>query len=549
MTTSTKADEATQHVDAVVIGAGFCGLYAVKRLVELGLTLRAFDAGKDVGGVWNWNRYPGAQTDSPHHTYRFTFAEDLLEEWDYSHYNPGQPEVLAYLRHVADRYDLRRHYTLSTRVESAVFDEAKGVWTFTTDAGERVTATYFVTGMGLVSAPVRLSYPGMDTFRGEILHTTSWPQDHDPDLAGKRIALIGTGSSGIQIMPHLAAVGSELTVYQRTPNYVVPTANRPTTDEDRQEIRERYDDVRRRVRNHPSAFPFEESVGRTVLATPPEEREEIFERYWKRGGFSFLYEAFDDVASDPEANAIACEFLARKIAEIVKDPETAATLTPNYPYGAKRPPTGDGYYEAFNLPHVSLVDLRKTPILEVTPTGIVTDAGEREVDVIVFATGFDALTGAFTAMDIRGRGGVSISDVWADGPQTYLGVGVAGFPNMFMIAGPQSPFSNLPPGAEMEGDWVVGAIAHMREAGVAYMEPDVDAQKGWVQHVNEIGQSPILAAASDANSWFTGANIEGKAKAFGVYFGGAKMYGDKLDEEAAAGYPGFRQYSDLMEIA
>jgi cyclohexanone monooxygenase len=498
--------------------------------------------------VWNWNRYPGAQTDSPHHTYRFTFAKDLLEEWDYSHYNPGQPEVLGYLRHVADRYDLRRHYTLSTRVESAVFDEVKGVWTFTTDAGERVTATYFVTGMGLVSAPVRLSYPGMESFRGEILHTTSWPQDHDPDLAGKRIALIGTGSSGIQIMPHLAAAGSELTVYQRTPNYVVPTANRPITEEDREEIRERYDDVRRRVRNHPSAFPFEESVGRTVLATPPEEREEIFERYWKRGGFSFLYEAFDDVASDPEANAVACDFLARKIAEIVKDPETAATLTPNYPYGAKRPPTGDGYYEAFNLPHVSLVDLRKTPILEVTPTSIVTEAGEREIDVIVFATGFDALTGAFTAMDIRGRGGISISEAWADGPQTYLGVGVAGFPNMFMIAGPQSPFSNLPPGAEMEGDWVVGAIAHMREAGVAYMEPDIDAQKGWVQHVNEIGESPILAAASDANSWFTGANIEGKPKAIGVYFGGAKMYGDKLDEEAAAGYPGFREYSDLSEV-
>ena len=530
-------------LDAVVIGAGFCGLYMTKRLTELGLRLRSFDAGADVGGVWNWNRYPGARTDSPHHTYRFTFAEDLLAEWEYSEKFPPQPEVLGYLHHVADVHDLRRHYTFDTRVEALVFDERTGLWEVTTDSGETVRATYVVTAVGLVSEPIRPDYPGTDTFLGDILYTTSWPQD-TPDLAGKRVAVVGTGSSGIQLLPQVAKVASAVTVYQRTPNYVVPTGNREVSDSDREEMRERYADVARRVRQHPAAFPFEQQTGRTALTTPTEERERVFEEMWQRGGFSFLYETFDDLVVDEEANELACDFIRRKIAEIVDDPATAKALTPTYVYGAKRPPTGDGYYQAFNLPHVSLVDLRETPISAITPAGIQTTDGEQEFDVIVFATGFDASTGAFTRMDIRGRNGRSLAEHWAAGPSTYLGLTIAGYPNLFMVAGPQSPFANLPPGAEQEGGWIADLITHARTSDIRFVEPLEDAEQAWNAHVTEVAQQSIMIHGEKVNSWFTGANIEGKARAFNVYFGGANAYGDRLEAEAEQGYPSFAVYSD-----
>jgi cation diffusion facilitator CzcD-associated flavoprotein CzcO len=537
------------RVGAVVIGAGFCGLYMTKRLSEMGLSLRAFDAADDVGGVWNWNRYPGAQTDSPHHTYRFTFAEDLLAEWEYSMKFPPQEEVLGYLRHIADIYDLRRHYTFGVRVESAVFDEATGQWAVTTDAGETVHATYLVTGVGLVSEPVRPQFTGLDSFEGQTLYTSQWPKI-DPDLEGKRIALIGTGSSGIQIMPQLAKVAKQLTVFQRTPNYVVPTGNRPVNDEDRAEIRERYEDVRRRVRNHPAGFPFEQSSGRLAVKTPPEERERIFEQMWQRGGFSFLYESFDDLSVDPEANEMACDFIRRKIASIVKDPATAEDLMPDYFYGAKRPPTGDNYYESFNLPHVSLVNLRKTPIDRVTPHGIKTSNAEYEFDAIVFATGFDASTGAFTRMNIRGRGGRALNEHWKDGPRTYLGVGIHGFPNLFMVAGPQSPFSNLPPGAEHAGSWIADCIEYMRANSIRFMEPSEQAEKDWCKEVDDVAQQALAVSQGEkVNSWFTGANIEGKPRAYNIYFGGHNVYGDKLDAEAQAQYPGFSRADDPAELA
>jgi cation diffusion facilitator CzcD-associated flavoprotein CzcO len=531
------------HLDAVVIGAGF---YMTKRLSDAGMRIRSFDAGSDVGGVWNWNRYPGARTDSPHHTYRFTFADDLLAEWEYSERYPPQPEVLGYLRHVAELYDLRRHYTFGTRVEAAVLDERSGLWEVTTDGGETVRATYVVTGVGLVSEPIRPDHPGADTFRGDVLHTSSWPHEQ-PDLAGKRVAVIGTGSSGIQLLPRVAEVASAVTVFQRTPNYVVPTGNRPVDDDDREEMRERYTDVARRIRNHPAGFPFEQRTGRSATVTPPAEREEIFRRMWERGGFSFLYETFDDLVVDENANALACDFVRRRIAEIVQDPATAATLTPDYVYGAKRPPTGDGYYQAFNLPHVSLVDLRATPIEEITPAGIRTTGSEHEFDVIVYATGFDASTGAFSRMDVRGRGGRSLADHWAEGPSTYLGLTIAGFPNLFMVAGPQSPFANLPPGAEQEGGWIADLIAHMRANGTRFVEPLPETERAWNRHVREVAEGSLIVHGEKVNSWFTGANIDGKARAFNVYFGGAHVYGDKLEAEAEAGYPGLAGYSDPAE--
>jgi cation diffusion facilitator CzcD-associated flavoprotein CzcO len=541
------ATEPSTHFDALVIGAGFSGLFATWRLKQLGLRVQSFDAGDDVGGVWNWNRYPGAQTDSPQHTYRFTFDDDLREYEAYSRKFPPQPEVLAYLQHVASRFDLRRSYLFNTSITTAVFDEETGLWNLTTDGGQVFTARYFITGAGLVSDPIKPNYKGLDAFAGQIYYTTQWPHE-DVELAGKRIALIGTGSSGIQITPALAAAASELTVYQRTPNYVVPTGNRAVNDDDRHELRNNFADVARRVRNHPAGFPFEQTSGRLMLEAAPEERNRVFEEMWQRGGFSFLYESFDDIYG-PEGNELACEFLRGKIREIVHDPKTAELLTPHYPYGAKRPPTGDTYYQAFNQPNVDLVSIRETPILEFTANGIVTADGEREFDIVVFATGFDASTGAFTRMDIHGRGGETLNEHWATGPSTYLGIAVHGFPNLFMVAGPQSPFANLPPGAEQSGNWIADCLEYMRANDIAFMEPTLESETEWNAHVQWAAEQTVMTAGADVNSWFTGANIEGKPVAYNVYFGGANVYGDKLEAEAGAGYPSFEKITSTVAAA
>lgn len=536
------------HFDALVIGAGFCGLYATWRLRQLGLTVQSIDAGADVGGVWNWNRYPGAQTDSSHNTYRFTFDQELREHAAYSKKFPGQPEVLAYLNHVATRYDLRSHYLFNTSITTATYDDDSGLWNLTANTGQTFTATYFITGAGLVSDPVIPAYPGIDGFAGEIHFTSKWPHS-GVDLAGKRIALIGTGSSGIQITGTLAAEASQLTVYQRTPNYVVPTGNRAVTAEEREQLGTNHREIARLVRNHPAAFPFAPSNDRLLADVTPDERDRVFEEMWERGGFSLLYESFDDIF-DGEGNQQACEFLRRKIREIVKDPKTAELLTPHYPYGAKRPPTGDTFYQAFNEPHVELVSIRETPILEFTPRGIVTADGEREFDIVVFATGFDAGTGAFTRMDIRGRGGESLNDHWNAGPSTFLGISVHGFPNFFMVAGPHSPFSNLPPGAEQCGNWIADCIEYMRANGIATMEPSIETEAGWNEHVIWAAER-VLGATSgaSANSWAVGANIEGKPQAYYFYFGGANIYGDMLEAEAAAAYPSYSKLGSTVSVA
>ncbi|MFF2846077.1 flavin-containing monooxygenase [Streptomyces sp. NPDC058001] len=525
-------------VDAVVIGAGFSGLYATKRLRDIGLDVRSFDDGHDVGGVWQWNAYPGALTDSLHEAYQFSFDEELAREWSFSHIHPDRNEVLSYLRLVAERYDLRKHYTLSTRVESAVFDESANRWTFTTDAGETLTATYFVTGLGLVSAPIFPDVPGIDSFRGEIHHTSRWPQDKAVDFAGKRVAVIGTGSSGVQIIPVIAEQAAELAVFQRTPNWVAPTGNRPVTEDEKNWIADNQDLVWGRVRQHPAGWPWE-MVARSALDTPEAEREQIFTDAWATGGFSMLYETFGDLSTDKSANDLVCAWMAKKIRSTVHDPAVAEKLIPHHPYGAKRPPASDGYHQAFNKPTVRLVDLTDTPIVALTPDGIRTADGEQPFDVIVVATGFDAITGAFTRMDIRGVGGASLNDAWIAGPQTYLGLAVNGFPNMFMVAGPQSPFANLPPGAQEQGNWIADLITHMRENGVALAQPTRESEIEWTKHLNEVAESLVTRYGLEANSWFAGANIEGKARAFNVYFGGANVHADLCDTEAAAGYPHF----------
>lgn len=547
MIESSGGTAAVEVVDAVVIGAGFCGLYATWRLVHDGYTVRSFEAAPDVGGVWYWNRYPGAQTDSPGYTYQFTFDDALLSEWRYSRKNPTQPEVFAYLSTVADRFGLRSKYHFGTKVTALSFDEVAGVWDVTSDQGHHVRANYVIAGLGFVSEPVLPNYPGIESFSGQIVYTAKWPQG-GVDYAGKRVALIGTGSSGIQIAPYLAQDAAKLTVFQRTPNYAVPAGNFDMSEQDWQDILADFDEIKRRIRNHPSSFPFAESVGRLALEATPEEREAIFEEMWNKGGFSFLYEAFDDIAVSKEANDLACEFLRRKIRSIVEDPAIAELLVPTYPYGAKRPPTSEGYFEIFNQPNVELVSVRNTPIVEFASTGIRTTAKTEDFDIVVFATGFDAGTGPYDRIDITGRGGRKLKEHWATGPSTYLAMAVHGFPNLLLTAGPQSPFTNLPPGAELEGGWAIDLITFAREHGYALLEPTAGAEAQWNHHVEDIASNSLMVYAASVNSWFTGANIEGKPVAYYNYFGGGKAYGDLLDQERADGFPSFTFAADAAQL-
>lgn len=539
MTTyETPVDGETHECDAVVIGAGFGGLYATWRLTEMGLSVRSFEAADDVGGVWQHNRYPGAQTDSPQEAYRLSFDGDPLAEWLPRRRFPSQPEVLGYLGHIADRFELRRHYSFSTRVVSAHFDAAQAFWTVTTDAGQRYSTRYVITAIGAVSEPLRPGLPNFDSFEGEVYYTNRWPRG-EVALAGKRIGLIGTGSSGVQIMPHLARAASELTVFQRTANYVLPTGNRDLTDADRAELRDRFDDVRRRVRGHHAGFPFESRVGRSAIESGAAERARVFEESWVRGGFSFLYEGFDDLEEDELANAMASDFLRSKIRSIVNDPEVAEELVPDHPYGTKRPPTGDAYYQSFNEPHVHLVNVRKSPIETFTPTGVRVDGRSIDLDVVVMATGFDIGVGAYSRIDIRGIDGVLLRDHWANGPSTLLGIAVSGFPNLFMVSGPHSAFANVPPGAQHEGDWIAEFISYIERHSMHYMDVDPVAENRWNQHVVEAAGDEFIRDAIKANSWLVGANVDGRDPVVTVYLGGHDAYLDQLDAEAAAEYPSF----------
>jgi len=532
------ADMNQAEYDVVVIGAGFSGLYATYRLSTAGHSVHAFEAGSGVGGVWTWNRYPGARTDSLHETFQFSFDKEFAAQWRYSDIHPLQPEVLDYLNTFADHFDLRRHYSFDTVVKSARYNEATSRWDFVTDTGETATAKYFVTGLGLVSAPLIPSTPGFEDFTGQVVHTSRWPEE-GVDFTGKKVAVIGTGSSGVQVAPAIVDQVSELTVFQRTPNWCPPTGHRPVTDTEHEQLLENFDEVWARVRQHAAGWPWE-ATGRSVFDVSTAERERIFEECWGQGGFSMLFQAFDDVLVSKEANDILCDFAARKVREVVKDPIIAEKLIPDHPYGAKRPPAADGYLEMFNRDNVRLVDVREDPIVRYTNTGIETAENHFDFDIVVLATGFDAVTGAFTRMDIRGLNNESLADRWnTEGPKTFLGLGVHGFPNMLMVAGPQSPFSNLPPGAQAAGNWIADALAHFEAEGAEAFHPSLEAQNSWNDHVQEVALAGLTAYGKDANSWAVGANIEGKPRVYNVYYAGFKEYADRCDEEAEAGYPHF----------
>ena len=512
-------------VDAVVVGAGFGGLYAVHKLRnELGLSVQAYDNASDVGGTWFWNRYPGALSDTESFCYRYSFDKDLLKQGKWTSRYLTQPEIIEYLNGFADKYDLRRTYRFNTKVTATHFDERTGLWRVTTDRGEQVTAKYLVTGLGLLSATNKPAFQGVDSYRGQIFHTGAWPEG--VELSGKRVGVIGNGSTGVQVITALAPVASHLTVFQRSAQYVVPIANLPESEDTIAEYKANYEAIWKQVKTSAVAFGFTESTT-AATSVSQEERERVFERAWKRGGgFRFMFETFSDIATSREANDAAADFIKRKIGQIVKNPEVARKLTPTDIY-AKRPLCGNDYYDVFNRQNVTLVDVKKDPIAALTPKGIRLAGGvEQELDVIVLATGFDAVDGNYTKIDMRGRGGVTMSEKWKEGPQGYLGMMEADFPNLFMILGPNGPFTNLPPSIETQVEWISDTIAKLEREGRKTVEPTQAAVDEWVATCRSIADMTLFP---QAQSWIFGANIPGKKNAVMFYMAGLGNYRNALD--------------------
>ena len=528
----------TETVDAVVIGAGFSGLAMNRRLRDdMGMSVRVFEAGHDVGGTWYWNRDPGARCDSESFLYCLTFDKQLMQDWEWSGKYPEQPEILRYLTHVADRFDLRSNMTFNTRVTSAHFDESTNRWLVGTDAGDSVSAKYLITGVGCLSSTQKPNIKGRDSFAGPSYHTGEWPHE-GVDLTGKRVGVIGTGSSGVQSIPVMAKQAEHLYVFQRTPNYTVPARHGTVTKASLDEVKKNYDAIMEKSRWSTGGSHYDMSEI-SAMSVSDEEREAIYERAWAEGGFKFLQDTFNDIAVNLDANATASEFIRKKIREIVKNPAVADKLAPvDHPFASKRPLIDTDYFDTYNRDNVTLVDIHAAPIEEITPTGIRTQDGTYDLDIIVFATGFDAMTGTYNKMDIRGRNGLALKDVWAAGPLTYLGVTSAGFPNLFMITGPGSPsvLSNMPVSIEQHVGWISGVIEHMRSAGISTFEAQEQAQTDWVAHVNDLASQTLFM---QANSWYLGANVPGKPRVFMPYVGGVGTYRQKCDEVAAAGYEGF----------
>ncbi len=528
---------APQEVDAVVIGAGFAGLYTVYRLKQMGLTHRAFERGGGVGGTWYWNRYPGASSDSESWVYSFTFSRELEQEWTWSRRFPEQPEILSYLEHVAERFDLKPSFAFNTRVTGAAYDEATARWHVETEHGEQISARFLITAVGCLSAAQVPKIPGLGQFKGAWYHTGEWPHE-GVDFTGKRVGVIGTGSSGIQSIPVIAKQASHLTVFQRTPNFSVPARNRALSREEVETLKRNIREIRETCRWSSIGQPYDWKDAEALKVDQAALRRQ-FEADWEKGGFEWMFGSFRDLLVDPQANALAADFVREKIQAVVKDPEVARKLTPSgYPIGTKRLPLDAGYFETFNRDNVSLVDLRETPIEEIVATGIRTRERVHELDAIVFATGFDALTGPLTRVGIRGRGGETLAAKWTAGPQTYLGVCTRGFPNLFMVTGPGSPsvLGNMPTSIEQHVDWIFDCITHMRELGQSTIEPTAEAEAAWVAHVKELADATLFP---HTDSWYMGANIPGKPRVFMPYIGGFGTYRQLCAEVAEKGYEGF----------
>ena len=531
---------ASQHqadYDVIAVGAGFSGLGLIHHMREAGLSIQVFDKASDIGGTWAWNHYPGAASDSECYYYCLTFSKEILQEWKWSVRYPGWEENLRYMHFVADKCDMWPHIQLNTEIVSADFQEASGLWLVKTGAGDEYTCKYFVSAMGMISEPVTPKFKGMEKFKGACFHSARWPEGLD--YAGKRVGIIGSGATTVQMLPVTAETAESVTVFQRTANFIMPAVQKPMTPEWEKEIKENYDDIIAKCRNHVFGMAFDSPVGRTIADTPPEEVQKILEEHWPRGSFRFVFETFDDLLGDPESNKVAGDFVINKMKERVKDPEIAEMLTPKgYPFFAKRPPLDHNYFEAYNRDNVKLVDINdREPIVEFTETGIRTTENEYEFDIVVLATGFQAYTGAQEALPIRGRNGLLLRDKWDAVSSSILGVFVAEFPNLFMITGPQAPFANLPTSIEQNIMYIVDCLKKMESEGYDLCEPQQKAEDDWVQHVAEIHEQTLMAQGDKVHSWMMGANLEDRAPRVLIYFGGANVYYDLMRSSVDSGFP------------
>lgn len=525
------------EVDVVVIGAGFAGLYTVYRLRQQGLTHRAFERGGGVGGTWYWNRYPGASSDSESWVYSFTFSPELEQEWTWSCRFPEQPEILRYLEFVAERFDLTSSFDFDTRVTAAEYDEAGARWVVTTEHGERVRAKFVITAVGCLSAAQVPEIPGLADFAGRWYHTGEWPHE-GVDFTGQRVGVVGTGSSGIQSIPVIARQAAHLTVFQRTPNFSVPARNRQLTEDEVKTLKANIRQIRETCRWSTIGQPYDWKDSE-ALKTDRAALRAQFEADWAKGGFEWMFGSFRDLLVDPRANELAADFVREKIRGIVEDPKVAAKLIPTgYPIGTKRLPLDAGYFETFNRDNVSLVDLRETPIERIVAGGIRCCDRVHELDSIVFATGFDALTGPLIRVGIKGRGGQALAAKWSAGPQTYLGVCTRGFPNLFMVTGPGSPsvLGNMPTSIEQHVDWIFGCLAYMQRHGKTTIEPTAEAEAAWGAHVKELADGTLFP---QTDSWYMGANIPGKPRVFLPYIGGFGAYRKLCADVADKAYEGF----------
>lgn len=526
-----------EQFDAIIIGAGIAGMYQLYRLRQLGLAVRVYEAGTDVGGTWYWNRYPGCRFDSESYSYGYSFSKELLQEWEWSEHFAAQPETLRYLNYVADKFDLRKDIRFKARVSSATYDEAGQCWEILTEKGDRAQAKFLITAIGVLSAPQMPNIPRLDEYKGEWYHTGLWP--HTPvKFAGKRVGVIGTGATAVQLITEIAKEVGHLTIFQRTPNFCAPLRNTPIDAETQKQIKASYPEIFKKCSETPAAF-LHDFDPRSAFDVTEQERQEFYEKIWAAPGFTKWLGVFRDVLSDLKANETFAEFVRNKIRQRVKDPKIAEKLIPrDHPFGTKRVPLESGYYEVYNRDNVVLVDLNETPIERITAKGIKTNTSDYEFDMIIFATGFDAVTGAFSRIDFRGVGGRSLKDKWADGPRTYLGLQSAGFPNLFTLVGPHNgaTFCNIPRCIEQNVEWVTDCVHYMRAHNYVRIEAKTDAESEWTAHVAEMANRTLLPMA---DSWFMGANTPGKTRNFLLYAGGAPQYRQKCADVAAKDYEGF----------
>lgn len=541
-------DKQEQVFDAIVIGAGFTGMYQLYKLREMGLSVKGYDIAGDVGGTWYWNRYPGCRVDTQSHVYCYAFSKEILNEWNWSEQFAGQPEVLRYLQFAAEKMDVRKEYQFNTRVLKAVYNESSNVWKIELDDGSSAIAKYLISATGPLSVPQMPAYEGLDSFKGDSYHSYYWPRDPEGttggkkvDYRGKRVGVIGTGSTGVQIITEVAKTAGELVVFQRSPNWCTPLRNSPMDAGKMSEIKANYEKILAYCKSTRSAFPYQFN-GKSALEVSAEERERILEEAYNTPGYAMWFGNFYDVFTDKEANALISDFVAKKIRQRIKDPKIAEKMIPkNHGFGTKRVPMDSGYYEVYNQDNVRLVDIRETPIEHITPKGVKTSNSEYELDVLIYATGFDAVTGALDRMEIVGKGGRTLKETWSEGPLTYLGVQIAGFPNFFTLVAAHNgaSFCNIPLCSQMQVEWLDRMLRYMRERNLDYVEPTPEAEDKWTEEINKLIKKTLFG---DVDSWFLGVNtnVQGKQQRRPlVYAGGSVRYQETCEAVAASGYEGF----------